>query len=68
MFDDKGLVLFFFKSKPRIVSRIRLIYRMSYRMRIYGRQNTVSGNPAFYRALGWYRSVYVCQYFYFGGV
>ena len=36
VFDDKGLVRFFFKSKPRIVSRIRHIYHMSYRMRIHG--------------------------------
>ena len=46
VFDDKGLVRFFFSfSKPCIVSRIRHICRMSYRMRICGRQTTVSSNP-----------------------
>ena len=40
--------LFFFKSKPRIVCRIPRIYHMSYRMGIYGRQNTICRNPGFF--------------------
>ena len=35
----------FFNLLCRIVPRIHRIYRTSYRMRIYGRQMTVCGNP-----------------------
>ena len=43
---------FFPESKPRTVSRIRRINRISYRMGKYGRQKTISSSPELNVILG----------------